>query len=117
MQRALAVVFGFVGLLGAWRHWRADRRTAIAMTLLMFTFTFALIFYLNFKWGFSQPYSEPGLQHEVRERDYFFICSFAIWGIWVGMGLATVMEAVQDSFRDRQPDEARRWLLATPVLA
>ena len=117
IQRGLAVLFGFVGLLGAWRHWRADRRTAIAMTLLVFTFTFALIFYLNFKWGFSQPYSEPGLQHEVRERDYFFLCSFAIWGIWVGMGLATVMEAAAEFFRPRQPNEAIRWAAATPFLA
>ncbi|HEY3280019.1 MAG TPA: DUF2723 domain-containing protein [Gemmatimonadales bacterium] len=117
VQRVLAVVFGGVGLLGAWRHWRADRRTALAMTVLVFTFTFALIFYLNFKWGFSQPYSEPGLQHEVRERDYFFICSFAIWGIWVGMGLAALLEMVQEAFRERQPDEARRWFYATPLLA
>src|SRR5438477_342529 len=28
LQRGLAVVFGALGLLGAWRHWRADRRTA-----------------------------------------------------------------------------------------
>ena len=117
IQRGLAVVFFGVGLLGAWRHWRADRRTALALTLLMFTFTFALIFYLNFKWGYSQPYNEPGLQHEVRERDYFFICSFALWGIWVGMGLAALMEWIQDWFREREPDAARRWLFATPVLA
>jgi hypothetical protein len=116
-QRVLAVAFAGVGLLGAWRHWKADRRSAIAMTVLVFTFTFALIFYLNFKWGFSQPYSEPGLQHEVRERDYFFICSFAMWGIWVGMGLGALMEMVQDWFRQRQPVEARRWFYATPVLA
>ncbi len=117
VQRGLAVLFGGVGLLGAYRHWRADRRTAVAMTLLVFTFTFALIFYLNFKWGFSQPYSEPGLQHEVRERDYFFICSFAMWGIWVGMGLATLMETVQDWLRPRQPEARLRWAVATPVLA
>jgi hypothetical protein len=117
IQRALAVIFGSLGLLGAWRHWRADRRTALAMTLLVFTFTFALIFYLNFKWGFSQPYSEPGLQHEVRERDYFFICSFAIWGIWVGMGLATLMEGVQEWVRPRQPNAGIRWAVATPLLA
>jgi hypothetical protein len=117
IQRGLAVLFGGIGLLGAYRHWRADRRTAVAMTLLVVTFTFALIFYLNFKWGFSQPYSEAGLQHEVRERDYFFICSFAMWGIWVGMGLATLMELVQDWIRPRQPDERRRWAVATPVLA
>ena len=115
--RGLAALFFGVGLMGAWRHWRADKRSALAMTLLVFTFTFALIFYLNFKWGYSQPYNEPGLQHEVRERDYFFICSFAIWGIWVGMGLAAAMEWVQGTFRERQPDEARRWFYATPVLA
>jgi len=117
IQAGLAVLFGGIGVLGAYRHWRADRRTALAMTLLVFTFTFALIFYLNFKWGFSQPYNEPGLQHEVRERDYFFICSFAIWGIWVGMGLATLMETVQDWFRPRQPVDRLRWAVATPVLA
>jgi len=117
VQRGLAVLFGGIGILGAFRHWRADRRTAIAMTLLVVTFTFALIFYLNFKWGFSQPYSEPGVQHEVRERDYFFICSFAIWGIWVGMGLATCMETVQDWFRPRAPNEGLRWAVATPLLA
>jgi hypothetical protein len=116
IQFVLAWVFGVTGLLGAYRHWRADKRTAAAMTLLVVTFTFALIFYLNFKWGFSQTFG-PGLQHEVRERDYFFICSFAIWGIWIGMGLATMMEAVQDWFRPRQPDERRRWAIATPILA
>jgi hypothetical protein len=116
-QRIVAVLFVMTGLAGAWRHWRADRRTALAMTLLVFTFTFALVFYLNFKWGYSMPYNAPGLQHEVRERDYFFICSFAIWGIWVGMGLAALMELVADWFRARQPNENRRWLYATPVLA
>jgi hypothetical protein len=117
IQRMLAVLFLFVGGIGAWRHWRADKRSALAMTLLVFTFTFALIFYLNFKWGFSQPYNQPGLQHEVRERDYFFMCSFAMWGIWVGMGLAALMEWVADMFRERQPNPARRWTYATPLLA
>jgi hypothetical protein len=117
VQRVLAVLFLFAGGFGAWRHWRADKRTALAMTLLVFTFTFALIFYLNFKWGYSQPFNLPGQQHEVRERDYFFICSFAIWGIWVGMGLAALMERAADWFSERQPDAARRWLYVTPLLA
>src|SRR5207247_2005660 len=34
VERVLAVVFAFLGISGAIRHWRADRRTAIAMTLL-----------------------------------------------------------------------------------
>ena len=115
-QRLLAVLFGFLGLGGAVRHWRADKRTAIAMTALMFIFTFALVFYLNFKYGYSLHPEASVNQHEVRQRDYFFICSFAIWGIWVGMGLAAVIEWLGGLFRDRQPDAARRWLYGTPLL-
>src|SRR5213082_1340130 len=117
IRGALAVVFGFVGSLGAYRHWKADRRTAIAMTALMATLTLLLIFYLNFKYGYSQRSDLPQGLHEVRERDYFFIASFALWGVWVGMGLATLMEWVTESLETREPDPARRWLLATPVLA
>src|SRR5690348_9812044 len=76
VQTGLAAAFAVIGLLGARRHWRADRRSALAMTTLMLTLTIALVFYLNFKWGYSQPYRGPGLDHEVRERDYFFIASF-----------------------------------------
>ena len=115
LQNGLAVLFGSLGLLGAYRHWRADFRRAIAMTVLIATFTLLLIFYLNFKYGYSwQP--EKQLAREVRERDYFFIASFALWGVWVGMGLATLMEWVSEGLEVRVPDGARRWMLATPVL-
>ena len=115
IQAGLAVLFGALGLLGAVRHWLADRRRAIAMTVLMATFTLLLIFYLNFKYGYSwQP--EKQLAREVRERDYFFIASYALWGVWVGMGLATLMEWISEGLELRVPDGARRWTLATPVL-
>src|SRR6185312_14661212 len=116
IQYGLAVLFGAVGLLGAVRHWLADRRRAIAMTVLMATFTLLLIFYLNFKYGYSWD-GDKQLAREVRERDYFFIASFALWGVWVGMGLATLMEWVSEGLELRVPDGARRWRLATPVLA
>jgi len=116
VQRVSAVVFAFVGGIGAMRHWRADKRTALAMTVLMFTFTLALVFYLNFKYGFSLHPEQPLAAHEVRQRDYFFMVSFAIWGIWVAMGLAAMLEGVGDWFRERQPDETRRWLYGTPLI-
>ncbi len=28
--------------------------------------------------------------HEVRERDYFFVGSFSVWGLWAGIGIATL---------------------------
>src|SRR5581483_8242815 len=76
IQRGLAIIFRGIGLLGAWRQWKADRRSAVAMTSLMVTITLVLIFYLNFKYGFSEYPDRPQLAREVRERDYFFIASF-----------------------------------------
>ena len=115
IQASIAVIFGGLGVLGAVRHFKADRRQAIAMYSLMATLTLALIVYLNFKYGYSQHYPRQ-LAREVRERDYFFICSFALWGIWVGFGIATLMEWLQDGLRDRIEDETRRWTYALPVL-
>jgi hypothetical protein len=117
VQRALAVAFGAVGLLGAWRHWRADKRSAMAITALVVTLVPILIFYLNFKYGFSQYPDRQSLPREVRERDYFYICSFAIWGIWVAMGLAALMDWIQEALAQRVAAEGRRWMVATPVLA
>src|SRR3989449_9256388 len=86
------------------------------MTTLMSTFTLLLIFYLNFKYGYSQRPDLAQALHEVRERDYFFIASFALWGVWVGMGLATLMEWAAEWLEDREPDQGRRRGFATPVL-
>jgi len=107
-QQLTALGFVALGLLGGVRQWRTDRRAAVAMTALLFTLTFALVFYLNFKWGYSQPYQ--GLVHEVRERDYFFVASFAAWGVWVGMGLAAIGEA----FAARIPRYG--WAYAAPIV-
>jgi len=116
-QRLLGVLFFVVGGVGALRHWKADKRSALAMTILVFTFTFALVFYLNFKYGFSLHGDQASTAHEVRERDYFFICSFALWGIWVGIGLAAIMEWLSELVRSSQPNETRRWIYGTPLLA
>jgi hypothetical protein len=115
VQRGLAVLFAALGLLGAWRHWKSDKRSALAMIAFLFTLVPLLVFYLNFKYGYSE-YPGKNLPTEVRERDYFFIVSFAVWGIWVAMGLAAVMDWIQSALAARVADAGRRWALATPVL-
>jgi len=69
---------------GARRH--ADRRPRL---------------YLNFKWGTRSLHRRGvALEHEVRERALLLRRSFAAWGVWVGIGLAALMEA---------PLARRRW--------
>src|SRR5688572_32294256 len=51
-----------------------------------------LVAYMHFKPGYSIGYDRyPGSDdHEVRERDYFFVVSFVVWGLWAGLGLLTL---------------------------
>lgn len=114
VRNVLAFAFGLLGIAGAVRHWQRDRRGAVAMVALMGSVIVALVFYLNFKYGFSIRPRE-NLLREVRERDYFFIASFQLWGVWAALGFGTVVATVAGAFRDRMPGH-RAWLVGAPVL-
>jgi hypothetical protein len=60
---------------------------------------------MNFKPGFSQGYDQfPDFNmHEVRERDYFFVVSFIVWGLWVGIGLAVLARWAFERWRRLAP--------------
>ncbi len=93
------LIFLLLGLYGLIRIWRADRTLGIYFAVLFFTVWFLLVIYLNFKYGYSvgativdpstgKRVPVPMLWREVRERDYFFIVSFSVWGLFAGIGLA-----------------------------
>jgi hypothetical protein len=113
-RRALAGLFGLVGLAGAVVQWRRDRRAAAAMTALMLTVTVLLIYYLNFRYGYSIRPRE-NLDREVRERDYFFVASFQLWGLWVALGLGGLWAWLQRITRDRL-GPANAWVGTAPIL-
>ncbi len=114
-QAFFAVGFAGLGLAGAWRQLQRDRRAGLAMLALMLTITVVLVYYLNFKYGFSYPPGE-NLEREVRERDYFFVASFLLWGIWVAIGLGVLVETLA-AWTDKRVPDPRRWRLAAPALA
>jgi hypothetical protein len=88
--RALfTILFLGLGIFGAWSHYRRDRTSWIYFALLFVTLSVGLTFYLNFKYGYSYPDVSREVT-EVRERDYFFIVSFSLWGIWAGVGIAAL---------------------------
>lgn len=117
-MRATLALFSLLGLTGATALWQRDRRAFWASLTLMTTITLALIFYLNFKYGFSYP-TDPALgpvAREVRERDYFFVVSFAAFGLWIAVGFGALLQATAELFHSRL-GETGRWVAATPVLA
>jgi hypothetical protein len=109
-------LFTVLGLIGLWELWKRDRRAGIAALALLATLSLGLVFYMNFKYGFSQYPDEPSLPREVRERDYFFIGSFAVYGAFIALGFGAVMRTIVEFLRDRGTP-ASRWAAASPVLA
>lgn len=89
------MVFTGLGLWGAIEHHKRDRPSFFYVLALFSTLSIGLVWYLNFKYGYSidAGTNQPGT-HEVRERDYFFIVSFSVWGLWAGLGVAVLWEQV-----------------------
>jgi hypothetical protein len=95
VQNMLAAVFLILGLFGGYTHWKYDRRSFWFFGPLIFTVTIALIYYLNFKYGYSQsPELGDTVAREVRDRDYFYLWSFSAWSVWVALGLVFLWESV-----------------------
>jgi hypothetical protein len=109
-------VFTALGLGGLWALWKNDRRAGIAAVALLGTLTIGLVYYMNFKYGFSQYPGEPSLPREVRERDYFFLASFAVFGAFVALGFGALLQWIVDFLGDRGTPTSR-WAMASPVLA
>jgi hypothetical protein len=112
-QLSLALLAIGLAIIGAWAHARTDRSSFILMAALVFTVTPALVFYLNFKYGFSESLDlGTTVQREVRDRDYFFLWSFSSLGVWIGLGLATCWRVFAEKVRG-----SRALALTAPVLA
>src|SRR4051812_7152290 len=127
-QSILAALFLVLGLFGGWVHFQRDRRSFWYFAALMFSATLLLIYYLNFKYGATQP-AGPDVsldQKEVRDRDYFYLWSFSAWGVWAALGLSFVWESIAamiGTVKERvgktdviMPTD-RAWKIASPLLA
>ncbi len=128
-QEFLALIFLILGVTGGYIHWKEDRETFWYFAPLMMTMTLALIYYLNFKYGWSQDPGARDVPREVRDRDYFYVWSFSAWGIWAALGLELVWSklaaTIAGGVRERKGEKEislssdrfnRALLMASPVL-
>ncbi|HUU26671.1 MAG TPA: hypothetical protein VM123_02575, partial [archaeon] len=98
----LTGIFFIIGLYGALEHYRCEKKSFFFWLTVFLITGPVLNTYMNFKLGYSQfPNAFPGVEelHEVRERDYFFIVSFAFFGVWAGLGLAGLVNRLRLAFR------------------
>jgi thioredoxin-like negative regulator of GroEL len=80
-----------VGLWGAVHHFTRDWKRAVAVLVLFLILGYAIIIYLN------QPDPQP------RERDYSYVGSFFAFALWIGIGMAGILEWISEGFKRRAP--------------
>ncbi len=105
----LTALFIGLGIFGILEHYRRDRVSWVYLISLFGVLSAGLVFYLNFKYGYSMPLPEgdeltqameaarartPRDLAEVRERDYFFVVGFSVWGLMAGIGIASLWDRV-----------------------
>ncbi|MCA9626025.1 MAG: DUF2723 domain-containing protein, partial [Myxococcales bacterium] len=111
MRIPFTMLFTGFGVWGAIEHARRDKASFLYVAALFGTLSIALVYYLNFKYGYSlrAPIDDRAV-HEVRERDYFFVVSFSVWGLWAGMGIVSLWREAAAEFKTTMAK-------ASPVLA
>jgi len=126
LQGSLAAIFLVLGILGGWVHYKRDPRSFAFFGPLMFTLTLLLIYYMNFKYGYSQaPDLGDSVPREVRDRDYFYLWSFSAWSVWAALGLTFVWESfaalvgtesVKLGSETLELPTSRGWMATSPIL-
>jgi hypothetical protein len=118
LQSLLALLFLGLGITGGVLQFQRDRSSFWFVGPLIGLLTPALIVYLNFKYGASQaPELGNSVPREVRDRDYFYLWSFATWGVWAALGLGGLWQWVAgkvESVGGRPSNKG--WSVAAPLL-
>jgi hypothetical protein len=78
------------GLFGCYYHWKKDRK----MWFVFLTFFAIMGIVLDIYFNMQEP--------QPRERDYFYVGSFFVFSIWIGMGVLGVAQLLQRASRNRQ---------------
>ncbi|MBI4429794.1 MAG: DUF2723 domain-containing protein [Ignavibacteriales bacterium] len=76
----------FLGLAGVWFQYKKSPNMWLVTTVMFILMGVVLALYQN------QQNPQP------RERDYFYVGSFMIFSIWIGIGLVGVVDSVKEKF-------------------
>jgi Protein of unknown function (DUF2723) len=96
----ITIAFALLGVSGSRAHLRMHPRSWRALALLFACASAGLIVYLNFKAGasFGVGVLPDSVPHEVRDRDYFFVLGFWVWGAWAGIGAVALARRASEQW-------------------
>ncbi len=77
---ALPFIFGLIGL---YFHFKKDPKMA---------FVYVILFLMT---GALAAYAQNQQSPQPRERDYFYVGSFFVWCMWIGMGVYGIIEMLR----------------------
>ncbi|MCB2201443.1 DUF2723 domain-containing protein [bacterium] len=85
-----------LGLFGIWEIVRRKPRIGLHLLLVLLLTSIGLVLYMNFADGTRlTPAGQDYL--EVRDRDYFWTGAFILFGMTIGIGVATLVQFVRES--------------------
>jgi len=79
-----------LALFGVWYHLKKDWKFGLVFLTLFTTLGLALVVFFNMQ------------NPQPRERDYFFVGSFFVFAMWIGVGASGIIELVIDSMKSKQ---------------
>ncbi len=100
------LIFPFLlGIIGMVHHFFRDSKHAFVVFTLFIMTGLAIILYVN------QPDPQP------RERDYSYVGSFYAFAIWIGIGVITLIEMIQDGLKKINPSVTAIGVTAVCLIA
>lgn len=81
---ALPLILGILGIMWQWKRGKEGKQQLWVVFMLFFMTGLAIVLYLN---------QTPG---QPRERDYAYAGSFYAFAIWIGLGVAGLVEFIQE---------------------
>jgi len=88
-----------LGVIGAVGQALKDKKGFVLMFSLFLITSLGLVIYLNFS------------ADEVRERDYFFIASYHLFCVWIGIGSAMAVKTAAFKAAEAGPVKAQPWYM------
>jgi hypothetical protein len=79
-----------LALFGIWYHFKNDWKFGLVFLALFAVLGFALVVFFNMQ------------NPQPRERDYFFVGSFFVFAMWVGVGASGIIDLVTDALKSKQ---------------